>query len=1098
MADTLREKILEATDFGQLRESGIRLFEWLTGKIWTDYNTHDPGVTILENCLYALTESAHKAELPIEALLQGVAGTNASLFPAATSLYNAPLTIDDLRKILIDIYGVSNSWFAKQEYPAPLLYKDSTTGALNMTAGNLFAVKGLWDVFIELSSSELKILDPTLDFSDIELNGNVLRSVTPASLPAPGGGNESFFVEFAFPYWESFPVDWQLPVIINSITINGGSPAGIVYNPSDDAFTASLDVLYNTTKVFSLGVIVKMTPFFTNTVTTNNKQLHIGSLLVASLFQRLNKKIITIGKAISGIHNVLHENRTMATVFNSVDAARMQEIVIKADIKVKESENAEALVTDFFLNLDKFLSPLPESYSRDELTAMGKTFEQIYNGPLLNNGFLLDASLTDVTTNTVLFASDLIHAMTGMANKTIPPSYKLLSFSMTSYLNNYVISGPSDDKLIVANSDRYRPRLSVIKSNIRVFKEGSLAEIQYDKDKVIADFLTLNVRRIKRISLSHDETVGSLEKNPLTDHQYYSIQNDFPIVYGVGRGTLSLSAPPDRVAKSRQLKAYLLFFEQIIANHQQHISSLHRSLSLDRDLDVMNPALPLYDVPEVAPLLLAFLSSGTSFTDFIKDPSNGYATAVRNLSEGTALFFQRRNRFLDHLLARFGEDLSGYTKLMITKNYHDPAQIDPAKSTPEWKIIQDKLTMLSEVPFLEGNRSLGPNFTQFILLNEPITGQWRWEIRDASAGTVLLVRSTSLGDPVACFNDLMSILDTLIQHDCYRISTVAPFSVSFVEHPPAGAVVGISPATFPNVTEAEAHIQKIISLCSLLWNTDNVSGLEKKVARKIGIENYSLRNLVNLQPDYPFIYNFSGGQFIFTITIDDIPEPLVSIPAFASLVNARSGAGQTIIAAADPTNYVTAEAGGFIDITISDLTGDLAVMHVATRPQAEIKKLIEKIAVFFRRNFGSQEGFYLIEHITSLPKLFTTTGILDTTVFDEDVDNPVDDPYSYKISVIIPDGTDPGLLTAAFQNRLTDADFRTLLEKQFQQECLAHVLPYFIYPDATEMQAFQVRFKRWRVWKHLINGNMNVLNPILQDIATWLNSTTPKLPLYLN
>ena len=50
-------------DFAALRTEGIRLLQELCGRSWTDYNLHDPGVTILEQLCYALTDLMYRAEL---------------------------------------------------------------------------------------------------------------------------------------------------------------------------------------------------------------------------------------------------------------------------------------------------------------------------------------------------------------------------------------------------------------------------------------------------------------------------------------------------------------------------------------------------------------------------------------------------------------------------------------------------------------------------------------------------------------------------------------------------------------------------------------------------------------------------------------------------------------------------------------------------------------------------------------------------------------------------------------------------------------------------------------------------------------------------
>lgn len=42
-------------DFAALRTEALHLLERLDGETWTDFNTHDPGITILEQLCYALS-----------------------------------------------------------------------------------------------------------------------------------------------------------------------------------------------------------------------------------------------------------------------------------------------------------------------------------------------------------------------------------------------------------------------------------------------------------------------------------------------------------------------------------------------------------------------------------------------------------------------------------------------------------------------------------------------------------------------------------------------------------------------------------------------------------------------------------------------------------------------------------------------------------------------------------------------------------------------------------------------------------------------------------------------------------------------------------
>ena len=56
-------------DFDKLRTEGIGYLGTLSGKLWTDHNVHDPGITILEELCYALLDLGYRTNLPVEDIL---------------------------------------------------------------------------------------------------------------------------------------------------------------------------------------------------------------------------------------------------------------------------------------------------------------------------------------------------------------------------------------------------------------------------------------------------------------------------------------------------------------------------------------------------------------------------------------------------------------------------------------------------------------------------------------------------------------------------------------------------------------------------------------------------------------------------------------------------------------------------------------------------------------------------------------------------------------------------------------------------------------------------------------------------------------------
>lgn len=96
----------DGLDFASLQQAGLAYVQELAGKHWTDFNAHDPGVTILDQLCYALTDLAYRASLPHEEYL--AAGDGAidlrrhALHRPQEILPSEPVTDDDWRRLLYD------------------------------------------------------------------------------------------------------------------------------------------------------------------------------------------------------------------------------------------------------------------------------------------------------------------------------------------------------------------------------------------------------------------------------------------------------------------------------------------------------------------------------------------------------------------------------------------------------------------------------------------------------------------------------------------------------------------------------------------------------------------------------------------------------------------------------------------------------------------------------------------------------------------------------------------------------------------------------------------------------------------------------------
>ena len=109
-------KIPSPMDYDGLCAYGLDYIRKAGSRYWTDFNVHDPGVTILEALTLSINDLSYRSSASMADLLTRKGGRRVSLegamFPAEVILSNAPTTADDYRKIMLEnIPGIRNIWF---------------------------------------------------------------------------------------------------------------------------------------------------------------------------------------------------------------------------------------------------------------------------------------------------------------------------------------------------------------------------------------------------------------------------------------------------------------------------------------------------------------------------------------------------------------------------------------------------------------------------------------------------------------------------------------------------------------------------------------------------------------------------------------------------------------------------------------------------------------------------------------------------------------------------------------------------------------------------------------------------------------------------
>lgn len=448
-------------DFNALKNEAIEGIQNLAGELWTDYNTHDPGVTILENLVFAITDLCYKLGFDVRDYLVDEEGKlnpdRQGLYAPERILTTNPVTIQDFRKVLFDqVKEIENVWIE----PVPAAKGE---------------VEGLYNMYV--------FLDPT---------------------------------------------SW------------------------------------------------------------NQGELHTEELK-----NKVEKDILAHWPGIRSFGEDLH----------SITFLKPQYIFLRGELIFKNTDSLEETLAEIVFQMDNYFSPSVGRQTLEDLIEENKRLEDIFDGPLLDTGFIsrLPARPTEVSRARILAILSNISDIERVERLRL--------------VEGEFVDGKWEEKETAADGPLNIDRIKV--------KEGFIPRFRFEKDKkadlsdqpVIRSsgkdwIMTLKLRKknsSKFLPVHYDKMILSLRKmqalrnrsysieefgkvkddEPIGEYrdfgQYFSIREVFPFIYGVNRFGLSRNEKGLRKAQVKQLKGYLLLFEQLLANTTTQIQNLKNIFSTSDD-----------------------------------------------------------------------------------------------------------------------------------------------------------------------------------------------------------------------------------------------------------------------------------------------------------------------------------------------------------------------------------------------------------------------------------------------------------------------------------------------------------------------------------
>lgn len=695
-----KEPVLDVSlDYNELRRKGMEYIQQLGSRIWTDYNIHDPGITLLELLCYALTDLGYRSSYHIKDLL-AVPLTEVpdpkrqAFFTAREILTVNPWTPADFRKLLIDVDGIRNAWLACKQCPCNdlYLYAHCKKSILQYEpTEHAIVIKGFYDVLVEFEDEE-GIGD--LNSGKIKYNFSFSTGTTFTTAT----------IEMRLPSWQALEKNKEAykdfrgvnsevrSVTVRFISGNKGDDVDVppaelanvlrrpVYATVDVEFLPDADA--PATAVLSFTDI-PLTVWFRSDADRKTMQLTdlasaIEDASPGGIFSKYLEKLKKADAVMKVSKNELHSHRNLCEDYCSIQAIEVEDIAVCTDMEVEPHVDIEAVLAQAYFLMDQYFSPAIQFYSLQQLLDAGQPVDEIFEGPALSNGFIDNEQLESTNLKRVLYTSDIISLL-----MDIPGVKAVRNFALVRYDDEgkRVESQPWSLEV----SYNHQPRLYIEGSKFLVFKNG----LPFLPDRLeLAD--TLQV-----IKGQHAQPKYSVLENDLlvpqgTYHEleaYHPLQYSLPLTYGVGKDGLPYTASAERKAQAKQLKAYLLFYEQLLVNYLAQLAHVKELFAVDEQIDKTYFS-HLIGADEIVGTEALF---------------NGLDEhLLHGLGETQDLFHDRRNRFLDHLLARFAEQFNDYALMLYSYATN--------KAVADGRLIRDKIAFIRDYPFMSSNRARSFNY----------------------------------------------------------------------------------------------------------------------------------------------------------------------------------------------------------------------------------------------------------------------------------------------------------------------------------------------------------------------------------------------------
>lgn len=339
----------------------------------------------------------------------------------------------------------------------------------------------------------------------------------------------------------------------------------------------------------------------------------------------------------SAVEAIYHASRNLCEDVEAISFVSEVKFSVCGVVEVERGVAPEVILAEIYHQCAEYVAARVRIYPFEYARRADRSLEEVFTGPLGQHGVCDESDLerTQEMSCSVSEFFSLIGQVEGVSHVCE------LYLKRGDNIERDSISAVATDQAL-----RLHIPSAGDEVQIQLSSRGRLLQVPFEGFNNRLRLLALNGSGI-------DRTVQDVRKLYTRPHgeyrdlrQYTSIQTHLPSVYGVARHAMSESAAPDIRARTRQLKTYLLLFDQLMADYAANVDGLKNLYS--RDVSSQRTyASQLFDetqIPGVGEI-------------YPPQPADVIASVVANYDD----FEERKGRLLDYLLALYGEGFNQHS-----------------------------------------------------------------------------------------------------------------------------------------------------------------------------------------------------------------------------------------------------------------------------------------------------------------------------------------------------------------------------------------------------------------------------------------------------